>query len=99
MDGVENGLCVLQQIVIPASQYSKPLECQKSASGLIMLALLAVLPSIQFNYELAFDADKVYDIGCDYMLTPKFISTHPSISEVLPKALFRVGSISAQLSR
>jgi hypothetical protein len=66
---------------------------QKFRSLVILLNLKGMLPSVQLDYQLFFNTNKIDNIFTNPILTSKFPSSQFPISEVSPQPIFGIGLI------
>jgi len=70
----EHRLCRKQRIIVPKSQNAKTELFQYGSARSIVLALVEVLPTIDFHDQAAVDTYEIDDVACDLMLTAEFAS-------------------------
>jgi hypothetical protein len=63
---------------------------------LIVFPLIGMLPAVNFNHQLGFQADKINDKWADNLLSAKFTSQQLPIPELLPNHSLGVGLIFAE---
>jgi len=88
-----------QYLIIPESQNAKPLRLEPRCALSIISRLFSMLPSVQFNNQLLFKTDKIYNIRCDRLLSSKPVSSHLLHSQVGPQSLFGFRWIFPESSR
>jgi hypothetical protein len=74
-DRLKNALGVLQNVIVPESQYSKAFPLKPGSPALIALGLTrhVVLPAVDFDDETWPEANDIDDIISDRLLAPEFV--------------------------
>jgi hypothetical protein len=84
--------------MVPESQDSESLAMQPLVPNFIGYAC-GVLPTIDFNYHLVFEAHKIDDKASDRYLSSKLCSGKAVSAEVIPQPPFSVGHLISQSLR
>jgi hypothetical protein len=58
-----------------------------------------MLTSVDFNDEFPFNANEIDEVTADLMLSPELVACQFAILQEIPKTLFGVGGILAQMFR
>jgi hypothetical protein len=87
---------VLEDIVVPEAQYGKACLFQLPRPPGIVLRRLGMLSSVQFDYELSFDAGEIEDAIAEGVLSAELGTVELPASQMSPKLAFGVGRIAAQ---
>ena len=88
-----------QDIVIPESNHAKAVRCKIGGSGGISVGRIGMLPAIDLDDELCFEAAEVAEVGTNRMLAPKLGPGQLATSQAAPKQPFSIGSFSTQPAR
>ncbi len=58
-----------------------------------------MLTSIDFNYELSLETNKIQDEWAKRRLSPELDAAEPSIAQQAPESAFRIGHLPTQKAR
>ena len=70
----QNTLHIFKYIIIPKSNYLKPLAPQPSFSLFVALSISGVLTTVQLDYNSFFKADKIYYVETHWLLPTKLLA-------------------------
>jgi hypothetical protein len=59
----------------------------------VILSLLRMLATVQFDYQLLFQTDEIYNIAPDRSLSAELVTIHLPQPQMAPKELFGVSKI------
>ena len=86
---------VIQYLVIPESHHSKPTCHKPFCPQPIILDPLAMLSSIHLDDQSGLEANEIEYVAPEWMLTMKLVASLLALTEMLPKAFFRIGHLMA----
>ena len=77
--------------MVPIPQNAIATIFQPGTSLFIIFHLFRVLATIEFDDQLLFKTDEIYDVRPDRMLSSKFVRAHLTHAEMFPKQPLCVG--------
>jgi hypothetical protein len=89
----------LQHIVVPETDHSKAVPAEQGTAARIVIQLLQVLPTIEFDYQAGFQANEIDNKPVQRMLPTKFEPHQSTPTQMLPKRALGVGASGSQESR
>src|SRR5690606_23512406 len=82
---------VLEDIVVPETQYGKACLFQLPRPPAIVLRRLGMLSSVKFDHESSFDAGEVEDVVAERVLSAQLGAVELPASQVSPQFAFGIG--------
>jgi hypothetical protein len=73
-DMFKHVICSHQHIVVPKAKYLVAIDCKLAGSRGVVIRLREMLATVEFDYQASFDASKVGDVPCDWILAAKFVT-------------------------
>lgn len=95
---LKDSLDVLHYVVVPKPWQSIVMLIEPTITDGIVLAF-RMLAAIDFNDEAAFAADKINDVGTDWLLANKFASAEQAGSQTTPQFAFSIRRLPSQSPR
>jgi len=83
----QHRLRLLKHLVIPEPQYPKSLRLHLQVAARIIFRLFLMLPSIQFDNQLRFQAGEIGDVVADGHLAPEAVAAKLVAAQIAPKVL------------
>jgi hypothetical protein len=99
MDAFEHIVGSRQHIVVPEAQHTQSASFQCSSPRFVARGVVKVLASVQLDDQPQFRAIEVDEVTRDRVLSAELETAEPATSQVLPKSMFRICSLRAQLAR
>lgn len=96
---LQNRLCFLEHLIVPEPQYPESLCLNLLIPARIIVCLFLMLPTIQFDNQLCFQAGKIGDIDTDGDLAPESVALKLSISQRVPKVTLGIRRLISQRAR
>ena len=93
-DGFQNRFTLERDFVVPESQDRVASRVQIACS-LIVLRVLCVLASVEFDDQLPTPTDEIRDVGTDPDLPVETIAVQQAIAQFEPEKAFGVGRLAA----
>ena len=95
---LQDAVHIGQNLVVPEADHSPALAFEPD-SAFEVLWIVRVLPAIELDDYLSFDAGEIGDVPSDRMLATEFEPVELPIPNTEPKTLFSLRQIQAQLPR
>ena len=92
-----HALLVGQYVGIPESQHVIAL-CGERGITRAVLAIIRMLPTIDFYDEPFLATNEINDVGSDGLLPDEFKTAQPSVAQREPQLRFSVGGLTAKAS-
>ena len=64
----------------------------------VPIGLLGVLPAVQLDYQLSFQANEVHDEGPEWVLAAELEPAQLTVSQAFPREPFRVGHLMTEFT-
>ena len=97
-DGGEDGVRLLQDVVVPKTQYAKALRFEVAGAVGVVARLGSVLSTVCFDNQARVGADEIHDVAAYRLLSAEFVAIQLLAAQASPKASFRFRHVAAQVS-
>ncbi len=96
---LQNGLRLLQHLMIPKAQDGQPPGAQKLVPGRVIGTTLRMLPAVELYDQTMLIAIEIQDVATDRMLAAEFRVGQATTAQEVPDQLLGVGGGLAQVAR
>ena len=94
-NALEHHVRLLQRLMVPEPNHAKSRSREISSALQIMEKIIRVLPTVQLDDQARTDANKVYDVSTNRLLSTEAVVAEMSIAQVTPETTFGVGGVRA----
>ncbi len=90
---------LIKDLVIPETQNLESSRLQPSITHSVFVTAFSMLPTVQFDNNPAFEANKIHDIWAQRLLSPEFETFDMTSAEIAPQILLGIGDIVSEIAR
>ncbi len=83
-DPLEYSIEILHDVVVPEAKHLKPIASQPRVTAAIQIIYLGVLPTIELDHQLGFEADEIHDVRPDRPLALEFVAAQLGRADACP---------------
>ena len=97
-DGIEHAFAVFDDVDVPEAQHAIAMLAEPDVSRCVVVLPFGMLSAIDFDHEVALQADEIDDVGTDGMLAPKAVAAELTPPQEIPEPIFDFGRQLAEMA-